>query len=136
MNNQQRNQARREKSARLLFILCFSFCLLLIALGGVDYALSFARPTLAISASSPEQRFMPVRSLPEAAEGAMDINSAQADDFQTLPGIGPVLAQAIVDYREEIGGFYFVEELMDVPGIGEKRFSAIRERVFCLPPSP
>ena len=44
------------------------------------------------------------------------------------------LAEAIVAYRDDIGGFLYLEELMDVPGIGEKRFDALREWFFCPEP--
>ena len=61
----------------------------------------------------------------------LDINQAAAADFASLPGIGAVSAQAIVDYREKIGGFIFPEGIMDVPGIGPKRFRAIRDLIAC-----
>ena len=63
-----------------------------------------------------------------AAPGAVStvsLNSATVADLETLPGIGPVLAQAIVDYRDSVGGFKDVSELRDVSGIGEKTFQAL-----------
>jgi competence protein ComEA len=59
----------------------------------------------------------------------MDLNRANAEDFATLPGIGPKLSAAIVAYRDENGPFGSVDELRSVGGIGEKRFEAIRELV-------
>lgn len=65
----------------------------------------------------------------EEASPVLSINRASAEDLDTLPGIGPSLAQAILEYREEHGGFSTLEELMEVPGIGEKVFSKLRDRI-------
>ena len=54
------------------------------------------------------------------------INSAGAADLQILPRIGPVLAQAIIDYRTQNGPFRSVEQLLEVPGIGEKTLEQLR----------
>ncbi|MDR1137788.1 MAG: ComEA family DNA-binding protein [Synergistaceae bacterium] len=59
----------------------------------------------------------------------IDLNSAGAEDFATLPGIGPKLSAAIVAYRDENGPFGSIDELRSVGGIGEKRFEALRELV-------
>ena len=55
----------------------------------------------------------------------ININTADLDLLTTLPGIGPVLAQRIIDYREEHGNFQHIEELTYVTGIGQKRLEAI-----------
>lgn len=55
----------------------------------------------------------------------VNLNQATVADLETLPGIGPVTAQAIVDYRDSVGGFKAVSELRDVSGIGEKTFQAL-----------
>ena len=52
----------------------------------------------------------------------ININTASLDKLDTLPGIGPVTAQKIVDYREANGPFEQVEEIMEVSGIGEAKF--------------
>ena len=70
---------------------------------------------------------------PDTEGERIDLNTADQALLQTLPGIGPALAQAIVDYRDSCGGFYYVEELMDVPGIGAKRYEALRDSLTCLP---
>ena len=59
----------------------------------------------------------------------LDINTAGAKELEKLPSIGKTLAQAIVDYREEHGNFESIEEVMQVEGIGEGRFEAIREKI-------
>jgi competence protein ComEA len=58
-----------------------------------------------------------------AASGPVNVNTADLATLETLPGVGPVLAQAIIDEREERGGFRSVNELRDVRGIGDARFA-------------
>ena len=57
----------------------------------------------------------------------IDINTAEVQDLQRLPGIGEKRAQAIVEYREEHGPFQSVDELDNVAGIGEGILSGLRE---------
>jgi competence protein ComEA len=69
-----------------------------------------------------------------AAGGAMptapvSLNTATADQLDTLPGVGPVLAQHIIDYRTQHGGFRSVDELREVNGIGDRRFADLRNLV-------
>jgi competence protein ComEA len=59
----------------------------------------------------------------------VSLNTATVDQLDTLPGVGPVLAQHIVDYRTQHGGFRSVDELREVNGIGERRFADLRNRV-------
>ena len=59
----------------------------------------------------------------------MNLNTATAADLDGLPGIGPVLAQRIVDYRKQQGPFTSVDQLDDVPGIGPALFAQLRKRV-------
>lgn len=61
--------------------------------------------------------------------GQIDLNAASQSDLETLTGIGPVISQRIIDYREEKGGFYSIEDLKSVKGIGEKTFEKIKEDV-------
>lgn len=68
---------------------------------------------------------------PDAVQdGRVAINLAGAGELEALPGVGPVLAQRIYDYREKNGPFETVEDLLDVPGIGEGKLASIREAVI------
>ncbi|MFG3506066.1 helix-hairpin-helix domain-containing protein [Streptomyces sp. NPDC047821] len=63
------------------------------------------------------------------APGPVSLSSATVEQLDTLPGVGPVLAQHIVDYRTRHGGFRSVDELREVQGIGERRFSDLQSLV-------
>lgn len=65
----------------------------------------------------------------EKNPGKVPINRADETELDTLPEIGPALAKAIVEYREENGGFSSLEELMEVPGIGEKKFAELKDLI-------
>ena len=65
--------------------------------------------------------------------GRVDLNAASAEELESLPGIGPSLAGAIVAYREANGPFDGVDDLDDVPGIGPKTLENIRPLVVALP---
>ncbi|GAB2843740.1 hypothetical protein GCM10027074_07970 [Streptomyces deserti] len=59
----------------------------------------------------------------------ISLNTATVDQLDTLPGVGPVLAQHIIDYRTQHGGFRSVDELREVNGIGDRRFADLRNLV-------
>lgn len=66
---------------------------------------------------------------PGGAAGPVGLNTATVEQLDTLPGVGPVLAQHIVDYRIRHSGFRSVDELREVNGIGDRRFAEIRPLV-------
>ncbi|SNS11327.1 competence protein ComEA [Actinomadura meyerae] len=66
---------------------------------------------------------------PAASGAPLDLNTATADQLVDLPGVGPVLAQRIVAYRTEHGGFRSVEQLQEVSGIGARRFADLKPMV-------
>ncbi|WP_370208715.1 helix-hairpin-helix domain-containing protein [Aeromicrobium sp.] len=60
---------------------------------------------------------------------AVNLNTATLEELDALPGVGPVTAQAILDWRTENGRFTSVDDLLDVAGIGEKTLEDLRDRV-------
>lgn len=64
-----------------------------------------------------------------APTAPVPLNTATVEQLETLPGVGPVLAQHIIDYRTQHGGFRSVDELREVNGIGDRRFADLRDLV-------
>ena len=73
---------------------------------------------------------VPTNGVPVASDGRVRINTADAAALEGLPGVGPVLAQRIVAHRDAHGPFATVEDLLDVPGIGESKLAALRDSVI------
>lgn len=70
---------------------------------------------------------------PPSRGGALDlkvnINTASLEELDTLPGIGPVIGQSIIDYRESNGPFNSIEDIVLVSGIGDATFNKIKEDI-------
>lgn len=64
-----------------------------------------------------------------ADAGPVDLNAADAEQLDALPGVGPATAAAILAHREEAGPFQSVDELLDVPGIGDAKLEQLRPLV-------
>jgi comEA protein len=64
----------------------------------------------------------------------IDLNTASSEQLQRLPGVGPVMAQRILDYRKKSGPFQSVDDLLAVKGISTKRLEKIRQYVMVKPP--
>jgi competence protein ComEA len=62
-------------------------------------------------------------------DGLVHVNEAPASELEALPGVGPVLADRIASYRDQHGPFTVVEDLLDVPGIGEAKLAGLRDVV-------
>jgi competence protein ComEA len=80
-----------------------------------------ARASKSIAAAAPSGATAP--------DQPVNLNTATLEQLDTLDGVGPATAQKILDFRTEHGGFGSVEELDQIPGIGEKRLAALRDRV-------
>lgn len=89
-----------------------------------------AKPTsVTITATGPAANAAPV----PVKQGTIPVNSADAALLDTLPGIGKVYAQAIIDERKAHGPYFYPEDVMDVKGIGVKRLEAIYDMLDLSP---
>lgn len=88
----------------------------------IIYASSSCEAAPSSPSTSPAMSSAPTVS----AAGLIDLNTADKAQLMTLDGVGEVIAQRILDYRESHGGFASVDELLEVEGIGEKRLAAWR----------
>ena len=129
MKEEKRLSGRLTLALAALFCLLFGLSLLLFLPAGAS-----PEPEIQAAASIPERTLtggddadrLPTELLPGEK---LDLNTATAAQLQLLPGIGEKLSAAIVAWREEHGPFQKVEELLQVPGIGEKRLAEIRDLV-------
>jgi comEA protein len=69
------------------------------------------------------------KSNPAPAAEKVNLNSATVEQLQAIPGIGPVIAKSIVEHRTKVGRFSRIEEIINVKGIGEKKFQKIKDRL-------
>lgn len=72
-----------------------------------------------------------VSSEPQFADTCININTADATILVRLPGIGPVLAQRIIEFRRQNGSFQTVSDLVRIKGIGEKKMEKLHGKA-CL----
>ena len=93
-------------------------CILMLCLGLVFSSVS----VLAQKADSPPQAAASVG-------GKINLNSATVEQLTSLPGIGPATAKLIVEHRTKAGKFNRIEDIMNVQGIGEKKFEKIKDRL-------
>lgn len=94
---------------------------------GIGVSAAAARP----ADSAPQDR-----KVVTAATAPVDLNAATAADLQKLPGVGPAMAERILEYRQKNGGFKKIEELMNIRGIGEKNFLKLKALITVAPAKP
>jgi competence protein ComEA len=75
----------------------------------------------------------PVPEVVTSTTELVNINTASIDELDTLPGVGPTTAQAIIDYREENGPFINTEDIINVPGIGPVSYERMQDRITVGP---
>ena len=94
--------------------------------GAISAAVNLAAPV-----TDGEQVVIPgpddTASVARSGDGKVHLNRATAAELENLPGVGPVLAGRIVDFRDANGPFETLEDLLDVPGIGEAKLSSLRD---------
>ena len=79
-------------------------------------AVALSAPALSAQSKAPAPK-------PTATAAApVNLNTATAEQLATIPGVGPKMAERIIDYRQKNGGFKKIEDLMNVSGVGEKSF--------------
>ncbi len=101
-----------------------------VAAGGATMMADLASINLAAPVRDGDHIVVPVAGVAAADDdGLIDLNRASADELATLHGIGPVLAERIVAFRDQHGGFDSIEDLLDVPGIGEAKLALLRPGV-------
>ena len=66
----------------------------------------------------------------------IDLNKADSAAFETLPGIGPFLASRMVSHREELGGYSYPEQLMDIWRFDQEKFDGLKDLICLSPPEP
>jgi competence protein ComEA len=92
-------------------------------------------PVTGIESSTPQsEQTKPQSGLATPSkENPINLNSASAEEFDLLPGIGPTHAADIVAYRTQHGSFNTIDEIMNIPGIGQATFDRIKDLIYVEP---
>ncbi len=103
------------------FILCLGVCMFLCRM--------LLRQGMGAPELRTEETVIAERRQEDASSGRIDLNTASAAELAALPGLGRTLAERIVEYRRINGRFRFPYEIKDIPGIDEKTYEALRDRL-------
>ena len=116
---------RSHRAWKVMLVLTFGFVML--ALGfyigrNSGVTIIYEQPA---AQEAPQQQTQVVTEEPAAVREKININTADAVMLESLPGIGPVLAERIVEYRQTYGPFRTIDQIKDVSGIGDATFAEL-----------
>ena len=116
---------RSHHAWKIMLVLTFGF--LMLALGfyigrNSGVTIIYEQPA---AQEAPQQQTEVVTEEPTAVQEKININTADTAMLESLPGIGPVLAERIVEYRQTYGPFRTIDQIKDVSGIGDATFAEL-----------
>lgn len=124
MTPEKRTPLRRALLGLTAVALCAAACVM------IAVHLHPAHNVFAFTQTAPEAALRETESvIPRAPAGEINVNTADADELDALPGVGPVIAGRIIEEREKNGAFVYAEDLLGVKGIGEKTLQKLLEYI-------
>lgn len=93
-------------------------------------AIALSAPALSAQSKAPAPNPAAMAAAP------VNLNTATAEQLATIPGVGPKMAERIIDYRQKNGGFKKIEDLMNVSGVGEKSFLKMKPLITVTTAKP